>query len=183
MCRITNLTPTHVYGQPISSIYHATDVARITVLQKWGGIYLDSDVLILKCLDPFRNYEMVVGWPKNEYIGTQILLACKHARFLAAWLEGYRRYNPRNWYYNAGQYPTEQILAKLPHLAHRVPELFGVHNWLHELYETNNWTDWKRYYAIHLLSRHRPAPFYVNETLLEQMNNTFSQIANYILNS
>lgn len=64
--------PTHVYGQPISSIYHATDVARITVLQKYGGVYLDSDVLILKCLDPFRNHEMVVGWPVNEYIGTQV---------------------------------------------------------------------------------------------------------------
>lgn len=66
--------PTHVYGQPLSSTFHATDVARIIVLQRWGGIYLDSDVLILRNLEPFRYYEMVVGWPENKYMGTQVLL-------------------------------------------------------------------------------------------------------------
>lgn len=65
--------PTHVYGQQLSSVYHSTDIARIIVLQRWGGIYLDSDVLILKNLEPFMHYDMVVGWPEKEYMGTQVI--------------------------------------------------------------------------------------------------------------
>lgn len=64
--------PSHVYGQELSSVFHASDVARIIVLQRWGGIYLDYDVLILKNLESFMYYEMVVGWPEKEYMGTQV---------------------------------------------------------------------------------------------------------------
>lgn len=66
--------PTHVYGQLISSKFHASDIARIQILQKWGGIYLDTDTVVLKNLDKFRNFEMVIGWPKNEYMGTQVFI-------------------------------------------------------------------------------------------------------------
>lgn len=65
--------PTHVFGQPLSSVYHASDVARIQILMKYGGIYLDNDMLVLRPLDKFLKYEMAVGWPFGEYIGTQVI--------------------------------------------------------------------------------------------------------------
>lgn len=64
--------PTHVYGQRLSSIYHASDVARIQILKRDGGIYLDCDTIVLNSLDRLRNYEMVIGWTKEENIGTQV---------------------------------------------------------------------------------------------------------------
>lgn len=65
--------PSHVYGQRLSSVYHASDVTRIYVLKVFGGIYLDKDVLVLKSLNLFRkNYDMVVGCPDGESIGTQV---------------------------------------------------------------------------------------------------------------
>lgn len=66
------LRPTHVYGRMLSSVYHATDVARIHILQKYGGIYLDTDMIVLKSLNQFFGYEMTVGWPENDYFGTQV---------------------------------------------------------------------------------------------------------------
>lgn len=66
------LRPTHVYGRMLSSVYHATDVARIHILQKYGGIYLDTDMIVLKSLNQFLGYEMTVGWPENDYFGTQV---------------------------------------------------------------------------------------------------------------
>lgn len=111
----------------------------------------------------------------------QILLAHKNARFLSAWLRGYQRYNPTNWYYNAGQYPTEQILEKMPSIAHRVRKEFGVQNLLDYLYATDDKMGWKEYYAIHLLSRHVPTEKYFNETLIRSMNNTFGEIARFVL--
>lgn len=65
--------PTHVYGQLLSSVYHASDIARIQVLMESGGIYLDTDMVILKPLDEFLLFEMVVGWPQEDYFGNQVI--------------------------------------------------------------------------------------------------------------
>ncbi|KAL1124086.1 hypothetical protein AAG570_001856 [Ranatra chinensis] len=172
--------PTHVFGQPLSSVYHSTDIGRIQVLMEHGGIYLDTDVLILKPLDIFLNFEMVLGWPVKDNIGTQILMGHKDARFLRLWLNGYRTYKPRQWYYNAGEYPTNQILSKEPHLVHRVTTLFGVQNLLKELYEYSHWPQWKDLYSVHLLSRHPPALDF-NETSIIWYKKTFGEIARWIL--
>ena len=61
------------------------------------------------------------------------------------------------WYYNAAEAPTQRILSQKPELVNRVEKLFGVHNLADKLYGTDSkqWTEWKTYYAIHLLSRHR----------------------------
>ena len=64
--------PSHVYGQRLSSVWHAGDIARINLLQQFGGITLDRDQLILKPLHTFRHYEMVLGWPAGQFIGTQV---------------------------------------------------------------------------------------------------------------
>ncbi|XP_022184359.2 uncharacterized protein LOC111043659 [Nilaparvata lugens] len=124
---------------------------------------------------------MTLGWPPNENIGTQVLIAKKNARFLELWLDGYRKYKARSWYYNAGQYPTEQILAKDKSIAHTVPKLFGVHNLLDKLYGTADWEDWKTYYTLHLLSRHPPAPLELNETTILNYTSPFGEISRWIL--
>lgn len=173
--------PTHVFGQKLSSVYHSADVARIQVLMNYGGIYLDTDMVVLKPLNEFLRYEMVIGWPYSDYIGNQILIADKKARFLRLWLNGYKQYRPFMWYYNAGQNPTDEILAKHPSLVHRVPLLFGVHNLLSKLHGTNEWHDWRRYYAIHLLSRHHPASQHVNETVIGSLKTPFSELARWLL--
>lgn len=36
-------------------------VTRMLILLQHGGIYLDSDVLLLKSLDPLRNFEFTIG--------------------------------------------------------------------------------------------------------------------------
>ena len=60
------------------------------------------------------------------------------------------------WYYNAGEAPTKNILEKNPNLVTRIPKLFGVQSLAKELYgQQQNWNDWKNYYSIHLLARHR----------------------------
>ena len=43
--------PTHVFGQPLSSTFHAADVARLNVLIREGGIALDQDTFIVRKLD------------------------------------------------------------------------------------------------------------------------------------
>uniref|UniRef100_A0A1B6ECD7 Uncharacterized protein n=1 Tax=Clastoptera arizonana TaxID=38151 RepID=A0A1B6ECD7_9HEMI len=111
----------------------------------------------------------------------KILIGRKDARFLNLWLQGYKRYKPSMWYYNAGQYPTEQILVHNPDIFHRVPLLFGVHNLADKLYMQVEWPEWKTYFSLHLLSRHPPAPSFINETTILNDSTVFSEIATWSL--
>ena len=100
----------------------------------------------------------ILGWPKEQNIGTQILISAPNAPFLKLWLQTYRDYRPALWYYNAAEAPTQNILKRRPDLVNRVEELFGVRtNLADKLYgtEAKDWAEWKNYYAIHLLARHR----------------------------
>ncbi|GAB6027907.1 hypothetical protein CHUAL_002122 [Chamberlinius hualienensis] len=145
--------PTTIFGKNLTSVYHASDVARIKILMKYGGIFLDNDVYVVQCLHRFRHYEMSLGWDK-KYIGTQVLIAHKDARFLKYWLDSYHNYQGKRWYFNAGEYPTTSVLYKQPELVHRVKRLFGVHDLLKELYQSN-WPEWTNQFSVHLLIRHR----------------------------
>ena len=53
-----------------------TDVVRLYVLYQYGGIYMDTDVEVLKSLDPILNYEGVSGFESETQIQTG-LMACK----------------------------------------------------------------------------------------------------------
>ena len=58
-----------------------------------GGIYLDSDVLVLRSFDDLRNTSLVVGLqtdPDVSEICNGIILASKDSPFLKAWYNLYR---------------------------------------------------------------------------------------------
>ena len=66
--------PSHVYGQRLSSVQHSADVARIKILMEYGGIVLDQDVFVVRNLNRFRHFEVAIGWPKGQNIGTQAIM-------------------------------------------------------------------------------------------------------------
>jgi hypothetical protein len=149
--------PTHVYGHPVSSTFHATDLVRLQLAQKEGGIFLDGDSYLVKSVDYFRvnvSEDVSLGWPDHQFIGTQVLVAKPGSAFVRMWLQSYKDYRSTMWYYNAGELPTTAILGRCPHLVHREKERFGVHNLAQKLYG-EYWPQWRDYYAIHLLFRHR----------------------------
>ena len=43
-----------------------SDYARIDILHQYGGVYLDTDVELLKPLDDFLEYPLFCGWEKSE---------------------------------------------------------------------------------------------------------------------
>ena len=67
--------PTEVFGQKLSEdwqLYHGSDFERIRIMKKYGGIYLDNDVFVVKNLDKYRRYEMVMGWSEGGYLDNQV---------------------------------------------------------------------------------------------------------------
>ena len=93
--------PTEIFGQQLYEDwynYHGSDIERIRVLMKYGGIYLDNDVFIIRSLDKYRKYELAISWDENQLMGNQVIIAHKDARFLALWLDSYRNYRSDLWY-------------------------------------------------------------------------------------
>lgn len=67
--------PTEVFGQKLSEdwqLFHGSDVERIRIMMKYGGIYLDNDVYVVKNLDKYRRFEMVMGWSEGGYLDNQV---------------------------------------------------------------------------------------------------------------
>lgn len=183
--------PTEIFGQIISPgwrKFHGSDLTRIRVLIKYGGIYLDNDSYVIKSLNDFRKYEMTLNWDENQFLGSQVLLAHKDARFLKLWLESYRNaYRKDLWYYNAGERPTKEILWKRPQLVHRVKVQFGADTkFIHYIFQ-KQWPEWRNMYAVHLLYSHQyllkslsakaTFPVQLNETNIGYYPVTFRDMA------
>ena len=60
-----------------------SDVARLYALVNYGGIYMDTDVELLKSLDEFLKYEAVSGFEAKDRIPTG-LMACREGHPLFA---------------------------------------------------------------------------------------------------
>jgi hypothetical protein len=189
--------PTQIYGKPLNKDWldwHASDIARYNALKEFGGIYIDRDVYIVKSMDIFRKFEMTINWDEDQYIGSQVLVAHRNARFLKLFLDSYHEYDSSQWYYNAGNLPTTKILYKNPELIHRVKGEFGVDGGtvcrkIHAFY----YPDWqKEFYAIHFLIRgdkivftgwcfdglvtEKPLIIMFNETIARSLNTTFGEM-------
>ena len=92
--------PSEIFGQPLSDgwrLFHGSDIARIRTMMKYGGIYLDNDVYVVHNLDKYRKYEIAMGWDEGQFLGSQVIIANKNARFLPLWLETYKEYHADLW--------------------------------------------------------------------------------------
>uniref|UniRef100_A0A146M4C3 Alpha-1,4-N-acetylglucosaminyltransferase n=1 Tax=Lygus hesperus TaxID=30085 RepID=A0A146M4C3_LYGHE len=154
--------PDQIYGQTLNNLgwrkYHASDIARLQILMKYGGIYLDNDSYIVQSLDTFRKYEMAIGWRPGGNISNQVMVAHKNARFLREWLLTYKdHYDSHGWYYNAGIRPTQEVLSKRPELVHRVSRRFAEYHGVADMLYLSKSDAWMDHYAIHLYVNHMKA--------------------------
>ncbi|CAN8030713.1 unnamed protein product [Ixodes persulcatus] len=181
--------PTEIFDVKFSSLQHASDVVRAQVLMKYGGIYLDSDAYLVRNLNHYRRYELSMGWSPGEFVGTQVIVAHKNARYLRLWYESYRLYRPSIWYWNAGELPTRKFLSLRPDLVNRVETDFGVtEDVAITLYlECND--KWRNFSAFHLFFRHRrrmvPSDFKRHKAVtlqtLPNYDKNFGQMARLVL--
>lgn len=54
----------------------ASDVIRFDVLNEFGGVYLDTDVELLKPIDEFLKNDFFVGFEDNELINPGLIIGC-----------------------------------------------------------------------------------------------------------
>lgn len=69
-----------------------SDVCRLYVLNKFGGIYLDTDMEILKPFDLLET-KFLIGFEDINYVNAGIIFSTKENHFLKVLLEKYQRIN------------------------------------------------------------------------------------------
>jgi mannosyltransferase OCH1-like enzyme len=66
-----------------------SDYVRVNVLLKTGGIYLDTDMMVFKSLDPFLCYSAFAGFENQDNVNLGIFEAEPNHPFLQACLDWY----------------------------------------------------------------------------------------------
>ena len=93
--------PKEIFGRPLFveewGFWHGSDIARLQILMKHGGIYLDNDVFVIQSLDKYRKFEATVNWDEGLLLGNQIIIANRNARILPQWFDTYRHYRSELW--------------------------------------------------------------------------------------
>lgn len=83
------------YNEYVKSAYenkkwaYVSDVARLWALYNYGGIYMDTDVVVYKSLDKFLNYDFFTGFEQVHYPVTATMGAIKGNELIKEILDVY----------------------------------------------------------------------------------------------
>lgn len=90
-----------------------SDVARLYALVNYGGIYMDTDVEVLKSLDDILKYEAVSGF-ENEHSVPTGLMGCKKNQEL--FKELLHEYNDIHFVRKDGTYDTTTNVVRITNI-------------------------------------------------------------------
>lgn len=79
--------PDEIDGVKLEHIQYKADVLRLQILQKHGGIYLDTDSLLLKGLHPLMGPEMVLARESSDSLAMSPIICKPGADFVNVWLQ------------------------------------------------------------------------------------------------
>ncbi|WAR10097.1 hypothetical protein MAR_035173 [Mya arenaria] len=113
--------PFNVYGHEVVYKQHRSDIVRAEVLLKYGGIYMDWDVLWLRSPDDIINtgYDAVANFDHMqngnfpETINLGVFMAKPKSTFVKRWQDAFINYRSRDFLYNAVELPYK-VYEKYP---------------------------------------------------------------------
>lgn len=170
--------PTTIFDRKIGRIEHQADVARLLILKEYGGIYLDTDEVILRSLDNLLNYTFTLSHAVDNNLSNGLILASPNATFISHWLDGYRTYTKAQWAYHSTILPCK-LSKQYPDLLHVENKTFVRPNYtqLPLLFKKN--FNWSQNYGIHLYIRFYKSMHTFND--IRRLNTTMGSVARYIL--
>lgn len=93
--------PETIFNQSIIVPSHKADVYRLKILQKYGGIYLNSNIIVLKSFDQFRRYNFTLGIMSKQFkqtpgkLNKDVIISAINATFINLWYNTYRTYKSK----------------------------------------------------------------------------------------
>ncbi|KAK7486303.1 hypothetical protein BaRGS_00022473, partial [Batillaria attramentaria] len=98
--------PTVIFGHDVKVIEHSSDIARLQAVKTFGGVYTDTDYLLLNSVDDLRHHSVVMGntIPNYNYCNC-VFMGKAGAEFFRLWYDSYRTFNDRVWGYHSTVLP------------------------------------------------------------------------------
>jgi len=175
--------PTSVYNRTLAVPEHQSDVVRLSVLQQFGGLYVDLDVIIIRPLHPLLSYDVVMGAETPLMLGSGFILVNRiNATFIRLWRQAYSdNFDDSDWNRHSAYVPME-LAQQHPNLVH--VEWFSINrpNWNERqwLYTTGKLWDWSENYAVHLWYREHPTNISYDPLTIRHLNTTTAEVLRLI---
>ncbi|XP_061186690.1 uncharacterized protein LOC133194797 isoform X2 [Saccostrea echinata] len=166
-------------GRRISWVQHKSDIVRLHILKEYGGIYCDTDQIILRSLNVFRNNECTMGNAHDGSLGSALILAAKNSQFINKWIESYISYDPTKW--------GDNSVTMAMKLAKENKDLIEVQDhhcvfFPHAMILYNQNYKWSHSYGLHVYKLgHIEELKRLNFTNIRRLNSTIGAVIRYIL--
>ena len=173
--------PKSIFGRAVGGVEHQSDVARLHVLLQVGGIYLDSDSVVMRSMDGLRGRDIVLGEESLISLANGIILASKDSWFLRRWFQEYQNFNDGDWGISSVQTPRA-LWQLFPDRIHVVEMLMARPNWLEYQMLHRGFFDWSKHYTVHLTTRFFDE--YDKKRTLSQfavLNTSYGEVARKVL--
>ena len=111
--------PESVYGNELHNPAHISDVWRVDLLLKYGGVYLDWDALILQPIETLGHYDAIATkdillWKPYPFVlNLGVFAAKKHSKYLRHLKESMRYFHDQGTYDFVFRYNPCQIPYKV----------------------------------------------------------------------
>ena len=81
--------PKEIFGIPLKRVEHQADIFRLKILLEEGGVYLDTDVFLIKPLDELLSHNFVMGIENGMGLCNGVILSEKNSIFAQTWYDSY----------------------------------------------------------------------------------------------
>ena len=174
--------PKTIFGRPVHIDAHHSDIVRLEAVMKYGGIYHDLDVVVLRPLGTLYCYQTTMGEELPNWLCNGFFMSVANATFLRLWYESYRTFKSNQWNYHSVIMPGI-IAREHPGLVHVEKDTIHKPNWedsgLRKLYDDGTFYNWTaRNYAVHLWYRKHNVDY--DPESIKRLNKTVGQIFRYI---
>lgn len=140
-----------------------SDVMRLIILEKFGGVYFDTDVEVIKDITPLMKDEGFIGFENDSFVNSgQVIAAVAHHPVIQSMIEEYKKLsfdgNIQNLSAVACPHINTAVLKKFGLQCNGKEQLVsGIHvypeDWFNPLNSaTNELNKTKNTYSIHLYS-------------------------------
>ena len=117
--------PSEIFGTPILIPEHVSDIIRLDLIRRYGGVYLDLDVIVTGNLTSLMCHEFVLGEEEEGCCTPNaFMMAAPNSTFARLWWDSYRLgpggrggYRNRKWGWNSVLVPW-RLAERHPDLVH-----------------------------------------------------------------
>jgi len=147
----------NIFNESVDHHAHRGDIIRLEVLIKYGGIYLDTDVLTLRSFDPLLNLSDVVMANQDNDQNTAcnaVIIGKRNATFLKRWHDAYQSFSQNCWDCHSVRIPGQLAKIYSNEVMVLPTETFfrPSYNEMHKFFKSNDY-NFTSNYASHLWNK------------------------------